>query len=94
MEASAPASRRTSQWGEWACILRLGRMHGLSREGKGASFLVRQPTLCSHFDSPPRRYIEKGLDKAGTEVKLQVRGKVNDAVVTKMPFVPTTYYKG
>ena len=55
---------------------------------------MRQPTLSSHFDSRPRRYIEKGLDKAGTEVKLQVRGKVNDAVVTKMPFVPTTYYKG
>ena len=38
-------------------------------------------------------YVEKGFDKAGTEVKLQVRGKTNDAVVTKMPFVPTTYYK-
>jgi len=39
-------------------------------------------------------YIEKGFDKAGTQVKLQVRGKLNDATVTKMPFVPTTYYKG
>jgi hypothetical protein len=44
---------------------------------------------------PPRRsYVEKGLDKAGTELKLVVRGKQNDAVVAKMPFVKTTYYKG
>ncbi|KAG1675691.1 hypothetical protein FOA52_002400 [Chlamydomonas sp. UWO 241] len=38
-------------------------------------------------------YIKKGMDKAGTAVKLEVRGKANDAVVTKMPFVPTHYYK-
>ncbi|GAX85338.1 hypothetical protein CEUSTIGMA_g12755.t1 [Chlamydomonas eustigma] len=39
-------------------------------------------------------YIEKGFDKAGTAVKLQVRDRTNDATVTKMPFVPTTYFKG
>lgn len=39
-------------------------------------------------------YIAKGFDKAGTKVKLVVRGKQNDGEVTKMPFVPTTYYKG
>ncbi|KAF6248527.1 hypothetical protein COO60DRAFT_1706973 [Scenedesmus sp. NREL 46B-D3] len=39
-------------------------------------------------------YVKKPYDKAGTEVKLVVRGKANDAVVTKMPFVKTTYYKG
>eukprot|EP00271_Cylindrocystis_brebissonii_P010159 TRINITY_DN26263_c0_g1_i1.p1 TRINITY_DN26263_c0_g1~~TRINITY_DN26263_c0_g1_i1.p1 ORF type:complete len:421 (-),score=59.01 TRINITY_DN26263_c0_g1_i1:347-1609(-) len=38
-------------------------------------------------------YVKSGSHKAGTEVKLSVRGKVNDAKVTKMPFVPTTYYK-
>ena len=32
--------------------------------------------------------------KAGTPVKVEVRGKVNDAVVTKMPFIPVHYFKG
>jgi len=39
-------------------------------------------------------YVAKGFEKAGTQLKIQVRGKQNDATVTKMPFVPTTYYKG
>lgn len=39
-------------------------------------------------------YVKKPYDKAGTKLKLEVRGKKNDAEVTKMPFVPTTYYKG
>lgn len=46
---------------------------------------------------PPRvcasRYVKKPYDKAGTALKLVVRGKANDATVTKMPFVKTTYYK-
>ncbi|KAK3267270.1 hypothetical protein CYMTET_24161 [Cymbomonas tetramitiformis] len=39
-------------------------------------------------------YVEKKFGKAGTELKVLVRGKLNDAVVTKMPFVQTTYFKG
>lgn len=39
-------------------------------------------------------YVDKPHDKTGTELKLVVRGKSNDAVVTKMPFVQTTYFKG
>jgi aminomethyltransferase len=39
-----------------------------------------------------RRY-NKGLHKAGTDVQVEVRGKVNPATVTKMPFIPTTYYR-
>jgi len=39
-------------------------------------------------------YVDKPFAKAGTELKVVVRGKVNDATVTKMPFVPVTYYKG
>ncbi len=39
-------------------------------------------------------YVQKGFDKVGTKVKLVVRGKQNDAEVTKMPFVPTRYFKG
>ncbi|CAN1198453.1 Aminomethyltransferase, mitochondrial [Linum perenne] len=38
-------------------------------------------------------YVKSGLHKAGTTVKLVVRGKSYDGVVTKMPFVPTKYYK-
>ena len=38
-------------------------------------------------------YVETGKSKLGTKVKVNVRGKVNDAEVTKMPFVPSKYYK-
>ena len=38
-------------------------------------------------------YVLKGFDKVGTSVMLEVRGKKNEATVTKMPFVPTTYFK-
>ena len=37
--------------------------------------------------------MHKDFAKAGTQLKVDVRGKLNDAVVTKMPFVPTPYYK-
>eukprot|EP00850_Spirogloea_muscicola_P004317 SM000018S03682 [mRNA] locus=s18:718627:721434:- [translate_table: standard] len=39
-------------------------------------------------------YVKSGNHKSGTQIKVKVRGKVNDGVVTKMPFVPTKYYKG
>ena len=51
------------------------------------------PPHASALPPRARRYIEKGFDKAGTAVKLVVRGKQNDATVEKMPFVPTPYYK-
>ena len=38
-------------------------------------------------------YIDKPHNKAGTEVMVKVRGKSSPAIVTKMPFVPTKYYK-
>lgn len=38
-------------------------------------------------------YVEKAYAKAGTKLAVLVRGKSNDAVVTKMPFVPAKYYK-
>lgn len=38
-------------------------------------------------------YVKSGSHKAGTKVKIVVRGKTYDGVVTKMPFVPTKYYK-
>jgi aminomethyltransferase len=38
-------------------------------------------------------YVDKALAKAGTAVKVSVRGRVSDAVVTKMPFVPVHYHR-
>ena len=38
-------------------------------------------------------YVKKPHDKTGTNLKVLVRGKQNDATVTKMPFVKTTYYR-
>lgn len=38
-------------------------------------------------------YVEKAYAKAGTELQVSVRGRTSPAVVTKMPFVPNTYYK-
>ncbi|RYP90548.1 hypothetical protein DL770_003310 [Monosporascus sp. CRB-9-2] len=39
-------------------------------------------------------YVRDGLHKAGTEVEVLVRGRRRKAVVAKMPFVPTKYWKG
>lgn len=37
-------------------------------------------------------YVKSPFAKSGTAVKLRVRNREIDAVVTKMPFVPTNYY--
>ncbi|KXX79112.1 putative aminomethyltransferase, mitochondrial [Madurella mycetomatis] len=39
-------------------------------------------------------YIKDGFHKAGTKVDVLVRKRQRGAVVTKMPFVPTRYWKG
>ncbi|KAH0544994.1 hypothetical protein FGG08_000920 [Glutinoglossum americanum] len=38
-------------------------------------------------------YIKNGLHKAGTKAEVVVRGKKRSATVTKMPFVPSNYWK-
>ncbi|KAF9590427.1 hypothetical protein IFM89_035262 [Coptis chinensis] len=38
-------------------------------------------------------YVKSGSHKAGTKVNVVIRGKSYDGVVTKMPFVPSKYYK-
>ena len=38
-------------------------------------------------------YLEKAFAKKTTAVKVMVRNKQYDAVVTGMPFVPTSYYR-
>ncbi len=39
-------------------------------------------------------YIKDGFHKSGTNVEVIVRGKKRKAQVTKMPFVPSKYWKG
>jgi aminomethyltransferase len=39
-------------------------------------------------------YIKDGLHKSGTKVGVVIRGKRRNAEVTKMPFVPSKYWKG
>ena len=39
-------------------------------------------------------YVKNGMHKAGTEVSVEVRGKRRSATVTKMPFLPSKYWKG
>ena len=38
-------------------------------------------------------YVESAHSKDGNKLAVEVRGKLVDAVVTKMPFVPTKYFK-
>lgn len=38
-------------------------------------------------------YVKNGL-KIGTDVKIEIRGKLRDGVISKMPFVPSNYYRG
>lgn len=38
-------------------------------------------------------YVKDGQHKSGTELQVLVRGKPRKAVVTKMPFVPSKYFK-
>ena len=40
-----------------------------------------------------RRYVAKPEDKVGNKLKLNVRGKLNEAEIVKTPFVPARYYK-
>jgi len=38
-------------------------------------------------------YVENAMSKVGTEVMLKIRGKLQKAAVSKMPFVETRYYR-
>jgi aminomethyltransferase len=49
------------------------------------------PTLGKHV---AMGYIKDGFHKAGTDVEVVVRGKNRKAKITKMPFVPSKYWKG
>lgn len=55
--------------------------------------------VCSGSPSPTRGgnvaqvFLDKPYNKTGTKVKVEIRGKLRDAEVAKMPFVETSYYK-
>jgi len=55
--------------------------------------LLPNTSAPNHCTPPLCSYVTKGEDKVGTEVKLNVRGKMNPATVSKTPFVPAKYYK-
>lgn len=38
-------------------------------------------------------YVETPLSKTGTEISIKIRGKMQKAQVTKMPFVESRYYR-
>ncbi|KAF9933342.1 hypothetical protein FBU30_005746 [Linnemannia zychae] len=38
-------------------------------------------------------YVKNGVHKSGTELEVEVRGRKQKAVITKMPFVPAGYHK-
>ncbi|KAL2019227.1 hypothetical protein VTK56DRAFT_9954 [Thermocarpiscus australiensis] len=81
----------------------VSRAAGRQREGEGegeGEEPVRLGSVTSGCPSPSlgkniaMGYVKDGFHKAGTEVDVLVRGKPRKAVVTKMPFVPTKYWKG
>jgi len=39
-------------------------------------------------------YVPPGMNKVGTELHVEVRGKMQKIVISKMPFVPQNYYRG
>jgi len=72
-----------------------------AREGSAIETLDGEPvgTVTSGTQSPCLRknvamgFVNKPFNKSGTELNVVVRNKRYPAVVSKMPFVPTRYYK-
>lgn len=65
----------------------------LSEEGKEIGIITSggpSPTLGKNV---AMGYVEAEFRKPGTNVKILVRGKERAGAVTKMPFVPTKYFK-
>ena len=76
------------------CALRVCALHRHSRAWHGASGLhVCSCESVAHETKQHTHTHTHQTAQAGTPLKVVVRGRVNDAVVTKMPFVPNTYYK-
>lgn len=62
-------------------------------EGKEIGYVTSgspSPTLGGNV---AQAYIDKTA-KIGADVKIEIRGKLRDAVVAKLPFVPSNFYRG
>merc|ERR1712086_596938 len=69
-------------------------MHILNEEGDKIGVVtsgVSSPCLKKPLGMA---YVEKKYFKSGTKLQVQVRKKVQPLTVTKMPFVPTNFYRG
>ncbi|RYG46930.1 hypothetical protein EON67_09030, partial [archaeon] len=51
------------------------------------------PVPCSLKAPVAMGYVETGMADLGSQLAVDVRGKLIPATVTKMPFVPQNYYK-
>eukprot|EP01065_Artemidia_motanka_P011934 TRINITY_DN1650_c0_g1_i1.p1 TRINITY_DN1650_c0_g1~~TRINITY_DN1650_c0_g1_i1.p1 ORF type:complete len:394 (+),score=155.21 TRINITY_DN1650_c0_g1_i1:61-1242(+) len=67
-----------------AKVLRDGEEVGVVTSGGPSPTLKRNIAMA---------YVDRRLQKAGTELQVEVRGKRNKAVVEKMPFVPARYFR-
>ncbi|PKI82876.1 aminomethyltransferase [Malassezia vespertilionis] len=63
---------------------------GTTEVGKVTSG-IPSPTLGKNI---AMGYVKNGYHKKDTPVKVEIRGKPRDAVVTRMPFVPNKFYRG
>lgn len=65
----------------------------VSKEGEKIGMVTSgcpSPTLGKNI---AMGYVKSGMQKAGTEVDVVIRGKKRPGVITKMPFVPAQYYR-
>lgn len=65
-----------------------------SADGQTELGVVTSGTMAPSMGKPiSMGYVQKGFHKNGTEVAVQVRGKMVKATVAKMPFVPAHYFR-
>merc|ERR1712176_906658 len=63
-------------------------------EGESQIGIITSGTYSPTLKAPiAMGYVETPLAKVGTEVSLKIRKKFQKAEATKMPFVPTNYYR-
>ncbi len=91
-QGAAPLSRRLRAAGGKPAAVALSP-RPRRRPAHPVPLETSQPHCMPPSLPPLGRYVDKAHAKAGTALKVSVRGKLNDAAVTKMPFVPTHYHK-
>ncbi|KAJ1744228.1 hypothetical protein LPJ78_000575 [Coemansia sp. RSA 989] len=65
----------------------------LSAEGEEVGEITSGVPSPSLGKNVAMAYVRKGFNKRGTELKVKVRNRVQNATVVKMPFVPANYHK-